>query len=94
MGKCYSLVKVYTSKGHKVIPNRYLCANICMIWSATTEGEYKHDHMNSTQLESHEKMVVVGQHDTIINQSGKSSDVRPLSSAFPSWKQFQSLILW
>ena len=51
-----------------------------MIWEATTEGEYKDDQINSTQIYSHENMVVVGKYTTIINRSGKSADVRPLSS--------------
>ena len=37
-----------TSKGNKVVPNWYLCANICMIWAANTEGEYKDDQITST----------------------------------------------
>ena len=57
-----------TSKGHKVGPNRYLCANICMIWAVTTKGEYKDDQMTSTQIDFHANMVVVGQHATIINR--------------------------
>ena len=51
-----------------------------MIWAATNEGGYKDDQMTSTQLDSHENMVVVVQHATIINLSGKSANVRLLSS--------------
>ena len=69
-----------TSKGHKVGPNWYLCATICMFWSVTTEGEYKDDQMTSTQLDSHTNMVVVGKYSTIINRSVKSANVRPFSS--------------
>ena len=65
-----------TIKGHKVGPNWYLCAKICMIWAATTKGEYKDDQMTSTQLDSHANMVVVGKYATIINRSGKIADVR------------------
>ena len=32
-----------TSKAHKISPNWYLCTKICMIWEATTKGEYKYD---------------------------------------------------
>ena len=49
-----------TSKGYRVVPNRYLCAKICMIWVAMTKGEYKDDQMTPNQLDSHESMVVVG----------------------------------
>ena len=51
-----------------------------MIWAAATKGEYKYDQMNSTQIDSNTNMVVVGKYDTIINQSGKSANVRPLLS--------------
>ena len=67
-----------TSKGHKVGPNRYLCAKIFMIWEAMTEVEYKYEQMISTQLGSHANMVIVGQHAIIINWLGKSAYVRPL----------------
>ena len=53
-----------------------------MIWSAKTEGEYKYDQMTSTKLEYNTNMVVVVKYLTIINRSGKSSDVRPLLSDF------------
>ena len=33
-----------TSRGHKVVPNRYLYAKICMILEETTEGEYIEEH--------------------------------------------------
>ena len=51
-----------------------------MIREATTKGEYKDDQMTSTQIKSHVNMVVVGQHATIINQSGKSADMRTFLS--------------
>ena len=70
----------YTSKGHKFGPNRYLCAKICMIWSATTEREYKYDQMNSTHLDSHSNMVVVGKYAKIIHWAVNIADVRPFSS--------------
>ena len=71
-----------TSKRHKVVLNQYLCANICMLWAATNEGEYKDDQMTPTQRDSHENMVVIGPHATIINRSGKSTNIRPLSSDY------------
>ena len=70
----------YTSKGHKVGPNQYVCANICMIWAATTDGEYKDDQITSIEIDYHANMVVIGHHATIINKSGKISDVRPFLS--------------
>ena len=51
-----------------------------MIWEAMTEVEYKYEQMISTQLGSHANMLIVGQHATIINLSGKNSYVRPFSS--------------
>ena len=39
----------------------------------------KDDEMNSTQLDSHANMAVVGRHATVINRSVKSADVRPFS---------------
>ena len=51
-----------------------------MIWTETTEGEYKDDQITSTQLDYNANIVVVGQHDTINNLSGNSDDVRPFSS--------------
>ena len=51
-----------------------------MIWAGTTEGDYKDDQMNSTQIDFHASTVVLGKYATIINRSGKSADVRPFSS--------------
>ena len=36
--------------------------------------------MTSTQIDSHANMVFLGQHATIINQSGNSDNVRPFLS--------------
>ena len=68
-----------TAKAHKVGPNRYFYAEICMILASTTKGEYNDDQITSTQLDSNANMVVVGQHSNIINWSGKSADVSPFS---------------
>ena len=65
--------------GIKVVPNKHLCAIICVIWATTTDKEYDNDEKTSTHLDSHASMTVAGRHATEINKSGKSADVRPLS---------------
>ena len=42
--------------------------------------EYKDEKMASIELDYHANMVVLCQHDAIINQLGKNVDVRPFSS--------------
>ena len=63
----------------KVVPNKHLCAIIFVIWATTTDKEYENDKKTSTHLNTHANMTVAGRHADVINKSGKSADVRPLS---------------
>ena len=63
----------------KVVPNKHLCAIICVIWATTNDKEYEDEEKTSTHLDSHANMTVSGRHATVINRSGNSADVRPLS---------------
>ena len=51
-----------------------------MIWAVMTKGKYKDYQLTSTHIDSHAKLVVVGQNSKIMNRSGKSADVMPFSS--------------
>ena len=66
----------------KVVPNKHLCAIICVIWATTTDKEYDNDKKTSTHLDSHANMTVAGRHATVINKSGKSADMRLFSNDF------------
>ena len=71
---------VSSSNGElKVVPNNHFCTIICVIWDTTTNKEYDDDKKTSTHLDSHANMTVAGRHDTVINKSGNSADVRPFS---------------
>ena len=69
-----------TNGGLKVVPNKHLCAIICVIWTTTNDKEYDNDKKTSTHLDSHANMTVTGRHATVINKSGKSDDVQPFSN--------------
>ena len=65
---------------NEVKPNRSLGANISMIRATTEMGDRNERKMSSTQLDSYANMVVVGKHVSIIQNYGKSANVRPFSN--------------
>ena len=59
------------------MPNKYGCALISSYIKITKNSETFNSY--KTELDSHANMAVIGRHSIIINDTGKTADVKPFS---------------
>jgi hypothetical protein len=59
------------------VPNKYVCALIRSYSKITKNSETLNSY--KTELDSHANMAVIGRHSIIINDTGKTADVKPFS---------------
>ena len=62
------------------MPNLHLSFRLSAVWATTAKMGCDDEDMSTTQLDSHANMVIIGHQATVLEHTGKCTDVRPFSN--------------